>query len=333
MLDIRHLKLLLAVAEEGTLTRAASRLHLTQSALSHQLREAERSVGRPLFLRGPRRMTLTAAGDRLLRSARTILEELGAAELEIGGLRKESEGTLRVATECYTCYHWLPSALATFERAHPRVDVQIVAEATRRPVPAPPRGSPRRRDRERLRPQFQAAADAALSRRDGGGASREASALRGAVSFRPGLRFRDAHHLRGSGEDLTIFRDVLGPAGVRPRRWVPIEITEAIVELVKAGQGVSVMARWAAEPYAAGGKLVLRRLTEKGIRRVWSAATRRQKTAAPLPRRFRRGAPRGNRASARSPRGGKPGRLAPRAPPPGRVIAPPGRLGLPTSPC
>jgi LysR family transcriptional regulator for metE and metH len=82
-------------------------------------------------------------------------------------------------------------------------------------------------------------------------------------------------------EDLTIFRDVLGPAGVRPRRWIPIEITEAIVELVKAGQGVSVMARWAAEPYAAGGKLVLRRLTEKGIRRIWSAATRRQKTAPP----------------------------------------------------
>ncbi len=279
MLDIRHLKLLLAVAEEGTLTRAASRLHLTQSALSHQLREAERSVGRPLFLRGPRRMTLTAAGDRLLRSARAVLEELGAAELEIGGLRKESEGTLRVATECYTCYHWLPSALATFERAHPRVDVQIVAEATRRPIPALLEGaldvaivSDRiRNSKLRLTPLFRDEMVAVLPANHPLSAARFLSA--------PDFASETLITYAAPREDLTIFRDVLGPAGVRPRRWVPIEITEAIVELVKAGQGVSVMARWAAEPYAAGGKLVLRRLTEKGIRRLWNVATRRRKTA------------------------------------------------------
>jgi hypothetical protein len=49
----------------------------------------------------------------------------------------------------------------------------------------------------------------------------------------------------------------------------------------RAAPSAILMARWAAEPYAAGGKLVLRRLTEKGIRRLWSAATRRQKTAPP----------------------------------------------------
>ena len=279
MLDIRHLRLLLAVAEEGTLTRAANRLHLTQSALSHQLREAERSIGRPLFLRGARRMTLTAAGDRLLRSARTVLDELGAAELEIGGLLNESEGTLRLATECYTCYHWLPSALATFEKAHPLVDVQIVAEATRRPVPALLEGAldvaivsgEVRNSRLRLTPLFRDEMVAVLPAGHRLAAARFVSAF----DFAPETLITYA----APRENLTIFREVLGPAGVRPRRWIPIEITEAIIELVKAGQGVSVMARWAAEPYAAGGKLVLRRLTEKGIVRVWNAATRRQKHA------------------------------------------------------
>ena len=279
MLDIRHLRLLLAVAEEGTLTRAASRLHLTQSALSHQLREAEKSVGRPLFLRGPRRMTLTAAGDRLLRSARTVLDELGAAELEIGGFRRESEGTLRLATECYTCYHWLPSALATFEKSHPQVDVQIVAEATRRPLPALLEGAldvaivcgAVRNASLKLTPLFRDEMVAVVPAGHRLGRSRFISA----ADFAPATSSTYA----APREDLTIFREVLGPAGVRPRRWIPMEITEAIVELVKAGQGVSVMARWAAEPYAAGGKLVLRRLTEKGIGRLWSAATRRHKTA------------------------------------------------------
>ena len=280
-LEIRHLKLLLAVAEEGTLTRASNRLNLTQSALSHQLRDAERSVGKPLFLRGPRRMTMTAAGARLLHSARTVLLELGSAEREIVGLRPEPEGTLRVATECYTCYHWLPRALAAFERTHPRVEVQIVAEATRQPVPALLEGridlgivsGPVRNARIRLVPLFR---DEMVAVLPPGHRSRSA-------------RFFAAEDFAGETlityaaprEELTVFRDVLLPAGVRPARWLPMEITEAIVELVSAGRGVSVMARWAAEPYAAGGRLVLRRLTEKGIRRLWSAATRRQKNPPP----------------------------------------------------
>ena len=279
MLDIRHLRLLLAVADEGTLTKAANRLHLTQSALSHQLREAERSLGSPLFRRGPRRMTLTSAGERLLRSARAVLDELGAAELEIGGLREESEGPLRIATECYTCYHWLPTALAAFERAHPTVDVQIVAEATRRPIPALLESAldvaivsgAVRNSRLRLTPLFRDEMVAVLP---------PGHPLAKSRFVAPEDFARETLLTYATPRDsLTIFREVLIPAGVRPRRWIPMEITEAIVELVKAGHGVTVMARWAAEPYAAGGRLTLRRVTEKGIRRVWCAATRRQKSA------------------------------------------------------
>src|SRR5215510_11990971 len=75
-LDIRHLKLIVAVTEEKSVTRAGERLHLTQSALSHQLRDIEERLGTPLFLRLNKRMTPTQAGERLLQTARQVLDDL-----------------------------------------------------------------------------------------------------------------------------------------------------------------------------------------------------------------------------------------------------------------
>ena len=75
-LDVKHLRLVAGIADCGSMTSAASRLHLTQSALSHQLREIEARFNTPFFLRVGRRMVLTAAGRRVLESARRILDDL-----------------------------------------------------------------------------------------------------------------------------------------------------------------------------------------------------------------------------------------------------------------
>src|SRR5215210_3114535 len=136
MLDTRHLKLIVAVSEEKSVTRAGERLHLTQSALSHQLRDIEEKLGTPLFSRVNKRMVLTQAGERLLQSARQVLGELKRAEDDIAQIAAGDHGTLRISTECYTCYHWLPEMLKEFNRKYPKVEVKILLEATRRPIEA-----------------------------------------------------------------------------------------------------------------------------------------------------------------------------------------------------
>src|SRR5947207_9916694 len=99
-LEIRHLELIAAVADVGSLTRAGDRLHLTQSALSHQLRDIEARLGTTLFRRAGKRLVLTPAGERLLASATDVLERLERAEHEIREMGRESAGTLRITTEC-----------------------------------------------------------------------------------------------------------------------------------------------------------------------------------------------------------------------------------------
>lgn len=132
MLEPRHLRLVRAVAEEGGPTRAAARLHLTQSAVSHQLAELEGRLGVALFTR----LQLTAAGKRLLDFSRITLAELARIEQELHHAGTRKRETLRVSTECFTCYHWLPGVLPELRRDHPHVDVRIVVEATKKPVVA-----------------------------------------------------------------------------------------------------------------------------------------------------------------------------------------------------
>src|SRR5215470_676124 len=135
-LDIRHLRLVVAVTEQKSVTRAGEVLHLTQSALSHQLREIEEKLGMPLFLRMNKKMILTQAGERLLQTARQVLDEMERAEAHISQMSASRQGTLRISTECYTCYHWLPDVMKEFRRNFPGVEVKIDAQATHRPIQA-----------------------------------------------------------------------------------------------------------------------------------------------------------------------------------------------------
>jgi LysR family transcriptional regulator, regulator for metE and metH len=135
LLEVRHLRLVRAIADEGNVTRAGGRLHLSQSAVSHQLLDLERELGTRLFDRIGKRMIATAAGTRLIEAANRMLGELAELERAIDGTKRETT-KLRVTSSCFTSYHWLPAALSHFAGAHPEVELEVVLEATRRAVPA-----------------------------------------------------------------------------------------------------------------------------------------------------------------------------------------------------
>ncbi len=278
-LEIRHLQLMKAVAEEGGVTRASRRLNLTQSALSHQLKDAEERLDARLFDRIGKRMILTPAGERLLRSARAVLEELDRAEQEI---RRDGSrgGRLRLTTQCNTVYHWLPSRLRLFHRAHPDVDLEVVAGAIPDPLPS----------------LLEGAIDLAIVyrfRRDPRLVFRPLFRDELVVVMRPGHRlagrpflvatdFAPEHLILYSTprESNLVFREVLIPAGISPARLTHIQLTEGIVELVKEGLGISVLPRWSVAPQLERDELVARPLTSGGRYRQWSAAWR-AKPAAP----------------------------------------------------
>ena len=123
--SLTGLRVLREVAARGSFTAAAEALRYTQSAVSRQVAALESAAGRPLFERGPRGVTLTPAGDALLRHASTVLDEVDAARRELEGLTAAATGRLRVGAFPTALAALVPRALAGLRRDRPGVDVSL----------------------------------------------------------------------------------------------------------------------------------------------------------------------------------------------------------------
>lgn len=282
-LEIRDLRLVQAIAAEGSLARASLRLHLTPSALSHHLLALEARLGAPLCERAGRRMRLTAAGARLADAGARVLEALADAERAVNGAEGPKQ-TVRLATECHTTYYWLPSVLTAYERSSPHVEVRLAPDTGQRPVAELLAGqvdaaivNNRAQDRRvRYLPIFRDELVAIVG----------PSHAWATQPFVTAADFASEHliHYATTRSELTIFKDVLRPAGVQPRRVSPVLLTEAILEMVRSGLGVAVLAHWAAAPYVERGQVRAVRITRTGLRRQWFLAVRASAAHTPTVR-------------------------------------------------
>ena len=274
LLETRHLKLVQEIAEQGGVTKASKRLFLTQSAVSHQLLELERKLGTALFHRAGKRMVPTAAGSRVLSAARNMLDELQQLTEDLRRIAQGQEAVIRLSTECYTCYHWLPRIIADFAKEWPDVSIHIVPEATRSPHEAV---SDARVDVAIVYDHIDAGSLQYTPLFD--------DELVAVVSpSHPFAKSDRVHPTELGGQHLIlydippsdsfVFRHILGPDSVVPTKVSRLPLTEAILEMVRANIGMSILARWAVAPQIASGQLVGIPLDTAAARRRWSAARR-----------------------------------------------------------
>jgi LysR family transcriptional regulator for metE and metH len=267
MLEIRHLRTLVALAESGSLSVAARRVHLTQSALSHQLKTLEDRYGTRLFERKSNPLRLSPAGQRLLELGRQTLAAVDEAERDLLRLKDDTGGDLRVVLECHTCFDWLMPVMDDFRRRWPEVEVDLVAGFHSDPFGLLREGkadlvigSPPASGRNwSVLPLFEFEILAVLPN---------------------GHRLRSRRHVDAKdleGETLItypvpesridVIREVLRPAGVRlPRRTA--ELTVAILQLVASRRGVAALPNWGLRNYVDNDYVIAKRI---GARGLWSS--------------------------------------------------------------
>ncbi|MFV0385412.1 LysR family transcriptional regulator [Paracoccus sp. (in: a-proteobacteria)] len=273
-LELRHLRTVRAVHEQGGLARAAEVLNITQSALSHQIKALEEQAGVELFVRRAKPMRLSAAGMRLLRLAEQVLPLVAAAEAEFKGVEMGHVGRLHIAMECHACFDWLLPVLDLFRRAWPDVDVDIRQGLAFSALPALAREE----------------VDLVISSDPEDMADISFQPL---FDYAPTLVVPSGHALVAKGHAepqdfaaetlitypmdrgrLDVFSQFLTPAGIEPARTRTVELTAVALMLVASGRGVAVMPDWVLRRESANPELALLPLGPGGIQRRLYAAVR-----------------------------------------------------------
>ena len=271
-IEFRHLKTIRAIHQAGGLARAADMLHITQSALSHQIKGLEDQTGVELFVRRSKPLRLSAAGQRLLRLAEKILPKIEALEAEFDGLREGSAGRLHIAIECHACFEWLFPVLERFRKTWGEVDVDIRPGLAFDALPALQKEEVDlvvSSDPEDLpgisfkplfdyEPVFVASSQHPLAQKP----YVEAADFRDEVLITyPVDRSR-----------LDVFTELLTPAKVEPKSIRQVELTAVILLLVASNRGVAVLPDWVVREVKTSTDYVTRPLTATGkTKRLYAA--------------------------------------------------------------
>ncbi|HHH36174.1 MAG TPA: LysR family transcriptional regulator [Gammaproteobacteria bacterium] len=284
-LELRHLRSLLAIHETGNLSRAAQRLHLTQSALTHQVKALEHYFGTPLFYRRRRPLQFTPAGHRLLELARAVLPQVEGTERALRALAEGRSGRMYLTIECHACFEWLLPLLDHYRRACPEVEVDIRLGMSFDPLPSLLRGDidlvitsdPVDMADVLFEPLF--AYEARLVVPSGHRLARRRRVAPADLAAETLITYPVARRR------LDVFTCFLEPAGVEPAAVRQVELTAMILQLVAAGRGVAVLPDWVLQAARPSGLRSLP-LGREGLAGTLYAAIRQQERATPYLDRF-----------------------------------------------
>lgn len=285
-IELRQLKTLLALRDTGTLVKAAERLCLTQSALSHQIKELECQLGQSVFIRKSRPLRFTEPGQRLLSLAQEVVAAIGVAQRDLHKLVHGEAGRLFMAIECHSCFNWLMPTLDTYRALWPQVELDFSAGFTFEPLPALQNGDvdlvittdPRPLKGVVYEPLFVCEMQLAVSPRHRLAAQ----------------EFITPQDLAGEQlitypvdhQRLDIFTEFLQPAGVAPHSVRATELTVMMVQMVASQRGVCCLPNWVLDEYTLQGQLVAKRLGEQGLWTCVQMALREETLAKPFAQDF-----------------------------------------------
>ncbi|MEZ9125154.1 LysR substrate-binding domain-containing protein [Vibrio splendidus] len=277
MIELKHLRTLTTLRDSGSLTATATSLHLTQSALSHQLKDLEARIGGQLFLRKTRPVKFTSEGEILLKLADEIQPKIAKAENELASLKEDVNGRLHMAIECHSCFQWLMPALKEYQVAWPSVTLDFSSGFGFEPLPALMAGELDLVITSDIQPRSEVHYEPLFDFE-----MRLITAINSPLAKKPSIEPQDLSDITMLSypvqkQRLDVVKHFLQPAGVEPKKWKQADNTLMLVQMVSAGLGVAALPNWAISEFSRQGLIASKPLGKGLSRRLFAAVRNSEK--------------------------------------------------------
>ena len=274
-MDIKYFKLIKTIAEEGSLANSSNKLFLTQSALSHQLKDLENQLGFKVFNRSRNKWQLTDEGEELYKTGCEVLTSIENGFKKIEQLKSGSSGTIKVSTECYSFYQDLPAFIQKIGVLYPNIEVDLILEATHQPITKLLANEidiaiVTEKSNHKLLHDFPFYEDEifAIMHREHPLANQ---------NFLTADDFSEIDLIIHSFplETVSVYKQFLKPNHVTPKSITAIPLTEVSLAMIEANMGITCMPKWALDAFKLSEEIIFKPIGNTGLKRTHHLTVRK----------------------------------------------------------
>ncbi|MEM1134854.1 MAG: LysR family transcriptional regulator [Bacteroidota bacterium] len=267
-MELKYFRLIKTIAEEGNIAYSSEKLFLTQSALSHQLRELEERLGFKVFHRTRNKWQLTPEGKELHKLANSLFQSIDEGFSNIHQIKAGSKGTIRVSTECHSFFHGLPAFVQKMAALYPEIQVDLNLDACDHTM------SQILSDEIDIaivtsKPTTDALSSIAVFEDEIFVVIHKESYLN-ENEYLDASHFSEVHLLINSFplESVSVYEHFLKPNKITPRKISAVPFTEVSLEMVHANMGVMCLPKWTLKSFKISDDIVFKKIGKYGLKRT-----------------------------------------------------------------
>lgn len=266
-MEIKYFRLIKTIADEGSIANSSEKLFLTQSALSHQLKDLETQLQFKVFIRTRNKWELTEEGAELYKLGNTVLDTIDKGFKNINQIRSGSIGNIKLSTECYSFYQGLPGFIEKMGILYPDIDVDLILEATHQPI-----SKLLSNDIDiaivTSKPKNDSLSSIEIFQDEIFAIAHKESALN-KLDFIEASVFSNLHLIIHSFplETVSVYEHFLKPNSITPKKITAIPLTEVALDMVNSNFGIMCMPKWALKAFNLSDNLIFKPIGKHGLKR------------------------------------------------------------------
>ena len=266
-MELKYYRLIKTIEEEGSIANSSERLFLTQSALSHQLRELEERLGFKVFNRTRNKWQLTQEGTELYKLANKLFRVIDEGFSAIKHIKEGSKGAIKLSSECQSFFHTIPSFIQKMGVLYPEIDIEVtlgathqtIAQVLSRDIDIAIVTSKPESDELSSIPVFKDEIFAIMHRENS----------LNHLDYLDASHFGNMHLLINSFplEGVAVYEHFLKPNKINPIKISAIPFTEITLSMINANMGIMCAPKWQLRPFKLSQELVFKRIGKNGLKR------------------------------------------------------------------